>query len=156
MKGLVTKRQKLTRLLITFFSDFFSDSQALTTYSPDSAPWTCSCDWMVCCVDVRLETPDYLGLAVRRLTDLNLCCIPWCFRSGWNVISIVFVLTVNVVSNCEITFATSRNDHRRHPQYFTPLHSIHTVGNLTSKISLSWICMKQGRPNFFHWNRMLQ
>jgi len=24
--------------------------------------------------------------------------------------------------------------HRRHPQYFIPLHSIHTVGNLNSKI----------------------
>jgi len=27
--------------------------------------------------------------------------------------------------------------HRRHPQYFIPLHSIHTLGNLTGKISFS-------------------
>jgi len=45
--------------------------------------------------------------------------------------------------------------HRRHPQYFIPLHSIHTGGNLISKISFSWICMRQGRPIFLQWNRML-
>jgi len=37
-------------------------------------------------------------------------------------------------------------DHRRHPQFFIPLHSIHTVGNLTSKISFSWICMTNLLP----------
>jgi len=46
--------------------------------------------------------------------------------------------------------------HCEQPQYFLPLHSIHTVGNLTGKILFSWIFMRQGRPIFFQWNHILQ
>jgi len=35
---------------------------------------------------------------------------------------------------------------RRQQQYFLPLHFIRSVGNLTDKISFSWICTRQGRP----------
>ena len=66
------------------------------------------------------------------------------------------MFTINVETSSEQRTSLFKPLHRRHPQYFIPLHSIHTVGNLTSKISFSWICMRQGRPIFFQWNCMLQ